>query len=241
LPDLGAGAARTAGTPGLCRPIGLRSRKPINRWMHINTDRMAVNRVMAQPTLGQNQPRVDGLPADVGAYVEPLVAGFSAMYRFLIAQRSALLVADGPLPAFRGQFVRFLFRSNHLYMVLSAAAMRLFALADGADHSLVFELLARAFPIIDPTPAHWPILAAERDALLRGDVPFFGAYTDQAALVLENGERITDYFVSPSYDAMLEKLRNLEEEDLAFQASLIRAAIGVYADLLAQESDTAPA
>ena len=83
-------------------------------------------------------------------------------------------------------------------------------------------------------PAGWPILASERTALLQGDVPFFGAYTDQTALLLENGERIEDYFVCPSYDAMLAKLRNLNEQDLEFQVGLIRAAIVVYADLQAR-------
>ena len=114
--------------------------------------------------------------------------------------------------------------------------MRLTALSDGADHGLYFELLARAFPVSEQIPASWPILASERAALLRGDVPFFGVYTDQSALLLENGERIEDYFVCPSYDAMLTKVRNLNEQDLEFQVGLIRAAIAVYADLQAREA-----
>ena len=241
LPSLGEEDEHTFTTPGLCRPVVLRSRKPPNRWMHINTDRMAVSQGVTRPALRNNLPRLDGLPADVEAYVEPLIEGFCAMYRFLMVQRLALLAADGPLSAFHGRFVRFVFRSTHLYTLLSGFAMRLSALADGADHGLVFELLARAFPVSDPTPAHWPILAAERDALLRGDVPFFGAYTDQTALLLESGERIADYFACPSHDATQEQLCNLNEEDLAFQASLIRAAIEVYVDLLARAPDTVPA
>ena len=119
--------------------------------------------------------------------------------------------------------------------------MRLTALSDGVDHGLYFELLAQAFPVSEQIPASWPILAAERAALLRGDVPFFGAHTDQTALLLENGGRIENYFVCPSYDAMQDKLRNLSEQDLAFQVGLIRAAIGVYVDLLARAPDAAPA
>ena len=121
LPDLGQEDERAFSTPGLCRPIVLRIRKRTNRWMHINTDRMTVSQVVIRPTAGDNLPHVDGLPADVGEYVEPLVSGFSAMYRFLMAQRLALLAPDGPLVAFRGRFVRFLFRSTHLYGVLSGS------------------------------------------------------------------------------------------------------------------------
>jgi lantibiotic modifying enzyme len=239
LPSLGEEDERTFSTPGLCHAIVLQSRKRTNRWMYINTDRMAVDQIMLQPAVADNLPRVDGIPVDVGECVEPLVAGFSAMYRFLMAQRSALLALESPLSAFRGRFVRFLFRSTHLYGVISGLAAQITALTDGVDHSLFFEMLARSFLNSAQTSVSWPILAAERSALLRGDVPFFGAHTDETALLLENGERIEDYFTCPSYDAVQAKLRNLNEQDLDFQVGLIRAGIAVYADLQVREAAAA--
>jgi type 2 lantibiotic biosynthesis protein LanM len=235
LPSLGDGGKRTFSAPGFCRMIMLRADKVTNRWMFINTDDMFVSQVAIRSTDAHNLPHIDGIPAEVGENIEALIAGFVAMYRFLMAQRPALLVPSGPLAVFRGLFVRFVFRATHLYSVLSGLAMRPIALSDGVDHSLSFELLARVFLVSNQNSAAWPILASEREALLRGDVPFFGAYTDQTALLLENGERIEDYFDCPSYDAMLTKLRNLNEQDLEFQVGLIRAAIAVYADLQARE------
>lgn len=240
LPGLGEEGERLYISPGLGRTLMLLIRKRNNRWMHINTDRMAVSLVVFQRGLGDNLPCLDGVPVEMGEYAEPLVEGFCAMYRFLMAQRPALLASDGPLFAFHGRFVRFLFRATHLYTQLSWLAMRLAALSDGADHSLYFEMLARAFLVSDQALAGWPMLAAERAALQRGDVPFFGAHTDQTALLLESGERIEDYFACPSYDVMQDKLRNLSEEDLGFQVDLIRAAIRVYVDLLARAPDMAP-
>ena len=236
LPSLGEDDERTFSTPGFCRPIVLPRRKRSNRWTRINTDRMSVGLVAVRPQWSDNLPLMDGVPADVVENIKPLLAGFSATYRFFMAQRSVLLSSDGPLAIFAGQFVRFLFRTTHLYSVLAGLATRPTALSDGIDHSLYFELLARAFLVSDQNPSSWPIFASEREALLCGDVPFFGAHTDQTALLLENGERIEDYFVCPSYDAMLTKLRNLNEQDLEFQVGLIRAAIAVYADLLAREA-----
>jgi type 2 lantibiotic biosynthesis protein LanM len=236
LPSLGEEAERTFSIPGLCRYIILPIRIRTSRWRHINTDRMAVKSVATPRRAEHNLPHADGIPTDVVAYLEPLVSGFSAMYRFLMAQRPALLAVDGPLTAFRGRFVRFLFRMSILYATISAHARRLAVQADGVDHSLELELLARAFLVSEQIPAGWPILASEREALSRGDVPFFGSYTDQTALLLENGERIEDYCVMPSFDAMLTKLSNLNEQDLEFQVGLIRAAIAVYADLQAREA-----
>ena len=228
LPSLGDEDERTFSIAGFCRAVVMPVRKHTNRWMLINTDRMAISQVAVRASARDNLPRLEGVPAEVGEYVEPLAAGFAAMYRFLIAQRHFLLAPDGPLAAFRGRFLRFVLRLTHLYRVLSWVAMRPAGLSDGAEYSLYFELLARALLAPEQMPASWPIVAAERTALLRGDVPFFGAYTDQTALLLEDGRRIDDYFVRPSYDAVQDKLRNLSEQDLAFQLDLIRAAVGVY-------------
>src|SRR5439155_9309141 len=63
------------------------------RWVSVNTDHMRVSR---GPAVGPLQPRAalaDGTPLLVYEYEAPLVAGFAAMYRFLIRTRGALLAA----------------------------------------------------------------------------------------------------------------------------------------------------
>ena len=236
LSSLGEEVERTFTAPGLCRRIVLPLRWRTSRWQRINTDRMTVKSVLTPPKPDHNLPHLDGVPADAVVYLEPLVSGFSAMYRFLMAQRPALLASDGPLTAFQGRFVRFLFRMSRLYAIISDHARRLAVQGDGVDHSLEIELLARAFLVSEKIPANWAILASERAALLLGDVPFFGTCTDQTTLLLDDGARIEDYFVCPSYDAARAKLQNLNEHDRDFQIGLIRAAMAVYADLQAREA-----
>ena len=195
------------------------------RWKWINTDRMVAVSELNQPQPGHNVPRLAGVPARLGDHIEPLIAGFAATYNFLMAQRVSLLAADGPLTPFCGRFVRVVLRSTQVYSTILQEAMRPRCLHDGVDHSLNFELLARLPLASSERTIHWRALQAERQALLRHEVPFFAARTDEMSLLLENGERIENYFDCPSYDAMLTKLRNLNEQDLEFQVGLIRAAI----------------
>ena len=77
----------------------------------------------------------------------------------------------------------------------------------------------RGFLVSEKIPANWAILASERAAVL-GDVPFFGTCTDQTTLLLDDGARIEDYFICPSYDAARAKLQNLNEHDHDFQIGL---------------------
>jgi type 2 lantibiotic biosynthesis protein LanM len=209
---------------GLCDASAERSEHRV-RWKWINTDRMMAVSELDQPQPGHNVPRLGDMPARLGDHIEQVVAGFAATYRFLMAQRIRLLADDTPLAAFRGRYVRFLLRGTRIYSAILQEAVRPRCLRDGVDHSLNFELLARTLLAFSQRPVHWPVLQTERQALLRRDVPFFGARTDGTSLLLEDGRSIEAYFVRPSYDAVLEKLRGLSEEDLAFQTGLIRGAI----------------
>ena len=225
LPGLAADGHDGAGTPcGVCD--GRReARERRGRWVGINTDRMTMRPVFDWPWTLKNLPHIGGAPAHAEDHLDAISAGFVATYRFLIAQQPALLDPTGPLAAFRGQFVRFVFRATRRYGAILVFALRPSHLRDGADFSLAFELLARALLTAGDRPASWPILGAERGALTQLDIPFLGAYTDRDALELDGGGRVSGYFVRPSYDAMQEKARNLGEADLAFQLGLLRSAI----------------
>ena len=203
------------------------SKTPVTRqhWENINSDSMAIVSRQEQPPTWCNIPHVDGIRAYVGAYLEPLIAGFQAMYRFLLARQPILLDDDGPLAPFRGRFVRFMFRATRIYTRLYGDALQPAALRDGVAQSLKAELLARALLCADQRPASWPLLAFERRSLLQGDVPYFGGRTDDTSLLLEDGTRIEGYFAEPSYQAVLRKLRQLSEGDLAFQVDLMRSAL----------------
>ncbi len=73
LPDLGQEDERTFSTPGLCRPVVLQIRKRTNRWMHINTDRMAV-----RP--GGDPPNPGRQPAPCGWSFLPMWEGTSNLW-----------------------------------------------------------------------------------------------------------------------------------------------------------------
>ncbi len=68
-------------------------------------------------------------------------------------------------------------------------ATRLACLHDGVEYTINLELLAAALMTNTERPASWPMLQAEREALLRNDIPSFGARTDGTALLLEDGGR----------------------------------------------------
>ena len=114
-----------------------------------------------------------------------------------------------------------MFRATRIYTRLYEDASGAAALRDGLCQSLSVDQLAQAFLCAgEARPASWALLAIERRSLLRGDVPYFGGHTDDTSLLLEDGTSIAGYFAEPSYQAVLKKLSQLNEADLAFQIEL---------------------
>ena len=60
----------------------------------------------------------DGAPLRVYEHETELVAGFEAMYRFLVRERHALLTPDSPFNRFRDVPVRFVYRHTGVYLAL---------------------------------------------------------------------------------------------------------------------------
>lgn len=157
--------------------------------------------------------------------VGEILAGFEELYRLFIRHRDRLLSSESPLWAFSSCPVRFVFRATGDYMRLIHGSMKPTLLRDGVLRGLYFEALNRVARPYPERPSFWPILKAERQALESMDVPLFVVQSDSRDVVLDSGEAIPNYFVEPSMDRVMNRLRGLTEVDLKHQMDSIRSAL----------------
>ena len=155
----------------------------------VNTDSMTRVYELAMMQPFGNLAKLDGEALTLDRYADDVVQGFDEMYRFLMAQRDALLAAEGPLRLLGRESVRFVFRATRVYAWIQGRILSPESLRDGADRSIAIELLTRAaMPSSLVARAEgrrsifWPVFQAERRAMERGDVPFFQARPDNDAL-----------------------------------------------------------
>ena len=194
-------------------------------WLHTNTDLMAPEYRTGKMPARSNIPHLDDTPARLNEHVEEIGEGFRQMYRFLLTHGRPLMAPGGPLDAFKGKQVRFVFRATQVYGLLQKQVRQPRYLRDGADWSIPLEMLARVYLLADEKPASWPILRSERRSMQQLDVPFFTARVDSDALVLGPEEELEAYFTGPSFDLVVERLKSLDEADLNLQAQLIRSSL----------------
>lgn len=195
-------------------------------WQESNTDRMSITRVGVKIQPDTNIPLLAGKVVLPEPYLGAILDGFQAMYRYFMAQKEQMIAADSPLALFKGQNGRFLVRHSNDYATLLKAARHPSLLKDGLAYSLHLENLAQFFPSTQRNTPHLLILQAERQAMVRGDIPLFVAKTDSCALFTEDGSVITEtYFEKSAFDHMLHRLSTLDERDLVWQLRLIKLSV----------------
>lgn len=208
------------------------------RWICVNTDDMALKSEAFKSRQQANTPVLDGAPLDIKEHSEDIITGFKQMYQFLERRRSALLAPGSPLHTLARLQVRFIYRNTQVYSSILRELLNPNYLRDGADRSIELELLARAqvdqngIPPYSAAsnsgsgaPLFWPLLAAEKQAMEQGDIPFFTACTSSADLEVTPGRVIKDCFSGPSFENAAARLKELGSEDMERQTGFIRAAL----------------
>jgi lantibiotic modifying enzyme len=158
-------------------------------------------------------------------FTEQIEGGFRRMYDLLLSCRDALLAPGGPMAAFAGQRVRFLHRNTQIYGMLHRRTLRPEFLRDGTDRDIQLDALSRALLFGDEKPLYWPILAAERRAMERMDIPLFTVEASRNRLPLETAHVLEGCFHEPCFDRAVRRLGSLDAHDRDCQIRLLRAAL----------------
>ena len=188
-------------------------------WHHINTNAMAIKVQEIDVTaanVGQIQHH------DPQAYVESLVAGFR---QACVQLKTGGLehLADRIPATLEGKPVRFLFRDTVAYDIL----LRRLRLPEVSLTTLDTEIAIEALlaPLVTDAAQHqfMAVFQAEKEALLRGDIPKFLVAADSTSW-LDGTGRAQPLFSRSGVEMIRCNLKALERNEDRFQESLIRAA-----------------
>jgi type 2 lantibiotic biosynthesis protein LanM len=195
-------------------------------WKFINTDEMhlAPKTVVIPP--GANIVILNGKTVYPYDYVEEVVTGFEEIYRLLIKHRKTLLSKESPLLVLKFLKSRFILRSTLTYGIVSQQSLSPQYLRDGVDYSLAIDSLLNNTHLSHLTTEEKPekraILLAETKSLQQQDIPYFSVLCLSDMLKVGLEKPIKNFFKISSYQRLIAKLQNLDEQDLALQIKLIR-------------------
>jgi type 2 lantibiotic biosynthesis protein LanM len=202
-------------------------RAPIARrvWKALGTDGLQFVLDGRFEATERNAVQLAGRDQPAEHFAEEMVSGFVAAYLFLLDRRQTLLSAGGPTRDFAGKPVRVLFRTTTQYGALQYVLTAPQYQRSGLRRSFALDSLNRCFAQDRSRPLLWPLVAEERRALEQLDIPHFTVPSDATTVDVRGGEPIAGYFRRSGFDAVLDRVRGLCEEDLAAQVDAVRGAL----------------
>jgi type 2 lantibiotic biosynthesis protein LanM len=199
----------------------------VPRWHNINNDMMVIGNenIKIQPKSNIPVPDQNSDELFLQEYFENIIDGFRKTYYFLIDKREVILAPDGPLTLLAHQPIRFVFRATQVYSSILKQSLNPKFLRDGIDRSIHFDILSRVGILSESKPLFWPLIKIEQDSLQQLDIPLFTANSDSDALVVSPTQTINNYFTEASFDSIVSRLNQLNNNDLEQQIFFIEGSL----------------
>jgi type 2 lantibiotic biosynthesis protein LanM len=201
---------------GMTADWGARS---VIRWNDINTDAMRPAKAKEGGTTNTNLPHVGGRYAKFADHLDDFVQGFEDYARFL-----ARFIRANPDDLFKGFAalpVRKVVRPTRFYYMLLQRLRNHQAMDDGAAWSAQADFIARFSPWDKEIDPLWPLLHAERTALLSLNVPHFVTPSDGADICEITGATARTAAL-PGLARAMDRAKNFSADEIDWQAEIIR-------------------
>ena len=207
---------------GLGADAGQLSPQPVPFWENAGTDAMQLSRKHVSMSGGRHRPSLNGQTASALDHAGEIEAGFTELYRLLQEQRESLLSTEGVLGRFAGDEIRVILRPTQAYATILRESFHPDLLRDALDRDRFFDHL---WVEATKRPGLLTAIPAEREDLLKGDIPAARSRPGSRDLWCNNGERIARHFQQPAMAAVHRRLRQMSDEDLTRQLWVIRASL----------------
>ena len=194
--------------------------RTVIKWNAINSDAMRPSKAQEPGETNTNLPHHGGRHAKFADHVESFVSGFADYASFLRRQSRSTgptLLFDG----FAGVPVRKVVRPTRFYYMLLQRLKDHRTMDDGAVWSAQADFIARLSEWDKDSDPLWPLLRAERAALLTLNVPHFVAPSDGGEIADAYGASAQTQAVSGLARAR-ERLQKFDDREIAWQIEVIR-------------------
>ena len=188
-------------------------------WNDINTDAMRPAKVKEPGTTNTNLPHVGGRHAKFADHIDDFITGFEDYAHFLKG-RIAAAAAD-LFAGFAGLPVRKVVHPTRFYYMLLQRLRNYAPMDDGAAWSAQADFVARLSSWDKESEPLWPLLRAERTALLSLNVPHFVTPSDGTEISDITGVSARTAAV-PGLTRAITRASKLDADEIAWQAEVIR-------------------
>lgn len=200
---------------------------PLLQAARLGTDEMHYALQSIELPAGDNLPVLEGEAVPVSLYASEVVDGFTRMVRLFQEHREEMVAPGGPLAAFAKVEVRIIIRPTRDYVMVLFETFHPYALGDALDRD---RLLDRLWLATRENSVAERLIPAERNDLLRGDIPIFTTWPGTRDVWSSEGLCFPDLQPDSGLERVAGRLAGLDERELVRQSWLVHnslASIGL--------------
>ena len=190
------------------------------KWKNINSDAMRPVKSKEVVKTNPNLPHVDGHYAKFADHVDDFISGFADYAKFLLRWNIEAKPAE-LFDGFAGAPVRKVIHATQFYYMLLQRLKDHRTMDDGVVWSAQADFVARLVDWEKDTDPVWPLLRAERSALLTLNVPHFVSPSDGNEIRDATGISIRTKATS-GLDRARARVQSFDDRDFAWQIEVIR-------------------
>ena len=154
-------------------------------------------------------------------FPDPFFSGFNDIYQRCLTNRDELKEF---VSSIKNVEVRHIYRNTRTYADLLKKTLEPGWLNDDRLQSEMFNNLSSAM-ILNGNDNGNQIARYEREALLRGDIPYFYTLADSCDLYAEGNVVYKDFFNKSCIDNLIERIDYLSDKDLEFEKTLLSKSL----------------
>lgn len=172
------------------------------------------------------RPWMGAETADPWNHADDVSTGYREMHEVLLANRDKLLLDNGPLHAFTGVRMRYIWRDTSECRKMIRASVNPTALVDGTARETVLAVVFRGAWTPIAREVDLPeIASAEIGAFRRLDIPLFTSLTTSSSLFTPEGTEIIGHFAGTAWDEVHRRIAALDQVPIDTDVAILRTAI----------------
>ena len=194
-------------------------------WRDINQDAMELDVEERSNVFDTNQVFLKDKAVLPHEFTSEIVEGFERVYRLLQKHKRDIFGANGISTPSEKAETRLIFRGTQVYGDLLRRGTRPQLMKSGVDQSIELDFLARPLTTLEGKPLLWSMLRSEINSIWLLDIPRFSLAISSVSIHFPDEANGIDWFPQTGVATFLKSLEKLNDSDLEFQLTLLKAAM----------------
>lgn len=207
-------------------------------WKFLNSDELQLDKLPGYFIAKKNQPILNNIAISPNKYLKEITEGFNDICQWVM-KANINNHATSPFDVFKNKTIRVIPRLTQEYHNILENSFIPEALKSDENRAKVIKKYLYEFPLhltLNETDKI-QLINHEYEAIQRMDIPYFTVNTSEKSISESDCLALKDYYKESPFDAVANKIKSLDQEEIKQQISIIKSAFSARYNMKIESSN----